>query len=313
MDRQALENNEVLSTFAAGYSPAKYFADEVSPVIITTESAGRYKTRELYDTITPKADDAVSAHGKANQVEYKVGEAPFACQDRALLDYVPVDQLRANEHASREAVTKHIMNQLLLKREIRVASQHFNASNYGSNTANGSDWTDVGGSPLADFDGAIAALADTSLEDSKLVAIMALETYQALRKHPDLRGSGADSRLLTRQQVADLLEIDEIFVSRATVNSDAPNAARTVTKNRIWSPWSCAISRVPAGSPTMEQGLHTCTFRYGELSSGTGVLVTNWDAPEMGGAGCEAIRCTISDDEKIVQSDAGFLLTGLNS
>lgn len=313
MDRQALENNEVLSTFAAGYSPAKYFADEVSPIIITTESAGRYKTRELYDTITPKADDAVSAHGKANQVEYKVGEAPFACQDRALLDYVPVDQLRVNEHASREAVTKHVMNQLLLKREIRVAGQHFNASNYGSNTANGGNWQSAASSPLDDFDGAIASLADTSLEDSRLVAIMSLETYQALRKHPDLRGSGSNERLLTKQQIADLLEIDEIFVSRATVNSDAPNAARTVTKSRIWAPWSVAVSRVPAGSPTMEQGLHTCTFRYGELSGGTGVLVTNWDAPEMGGAGCEAIRCTISDDEKIVQSDAGFLLTGLDA
>lgn len=313
MDRYTLENNEVLSTFAAGYSPAKYFADEVSPVIITGESAGRYKTRELYDTITPKVDDAVSAHGKANQVEYKVGEAPFACQDRALLDYVPADQIKKNEHASREAVTKHVMNQLLLKREIRVAAQLFNASNYGANTANGSDWTDSAGSPLDDFDGAISALADTSLEDSRLVAIMSLETYQALRKHPDLRGNGAGERLLTKQQIADLLEIDEIFVSRASVNSVAPNESRSVTKTRIWSPWSCMISRVPAGSPTMEQGLHTCTFRYGEMSAGTGVLVTNWAAPEMGGAGCEAIRCTISDDEKIVQSDAGFLLTGLNA
>lgn len=314
MDRKAFENNELLSTFAAGYSPAKYFADEVSPIILVGESAGRYKTRDLYDVITSKQSDEISLHGKANQVEHKVGEAPFATQDRALVDYVPVDQLNLYEHAARETVTAHIMNQLLLGREIRVANAMFNASNYTGATANGSDWTDPsGGTPLADIDSAIANLADTSLGDSKLVAIMSLETYQALRKHPDLRGSGADARLLSQEGVASVLGLDEIFVSSATKNTDAPNEGRTVTKGRIWAPWNVAISRVPVGASTSENGLHFGTFRYSGMSAGTGVLVRSWDAPDHGGAGCEAIQCTISDDEKFVQSDAGFLLTGLSA
>lgn len=313
MDRKLFENNEVLSTFAAGYSPGKYFADEVSPIVTVSESAGRFKTRSLYDVITKKQDDAISAHGAANQVEYKVGEDTFACRDRALVDYVPADQLAKFEHASRESVTRHIMNQLLLAREIRVADQLFNAANYGTNTANGSDWTNVAGTPLDDIDGAVSALADTSLEDSRLVALMALETWQALRKHPDLRGAGADARLLTKEQVANVLGLDEIFISRAVKNTDAPSEGETVTKARIWAPWSVMFSRIPTGGPSTEEGLHTCTFRYDGMSQGTGVLVRNWDAPERGGAGCEAIQCTISDDEKIVQADGGYLLTGLDA
>ena len=313
MDPITLNYDNTLSEFAAGYSVGKYIADLVCPIVLVDDKAGTYKKRSLTEMISSHVDDLIASGGEANEVSYDATDATYVCIDRALKELVPRHLLDRNPLTSREKVTRFVMNKLLHLREIRVADLLLTAANYAtSNTANASDWTDESsGTPLSDIDTGIAAVSNGMEGDTKLVAATSLEMWQALRKHPDLRGGGAEGRVLTTEQVASLIGVDEIHVSDTQKNTADPEAA--VTKARIWGTDKFAIVRVPVGDPDDEQGLFAATFRHRPISDGGGVMVRRWDEPGKGAEGSEAVQCSFSDAEQVVQNDAGYLLTGLTA
>ncbi|MEM9067081.1 MAG: hypothetical protein AAGE52_01205 [Myxococcota bacterium] len=301
-----------LSSFIAGYEPAEYFADIISPIVETQKASDKYTTY-LREDVERRVDDALAENGQASELDYSQGTGSYLVKDRGLKGVVTrKTQANADEPQDpREFTTQQVMWALMREREIRVADGFNSTSNYAtSNTsAAANPWTNTtSGTPLADVDAMKEALAPGMMEKTELVMVLAKPTWHALRRHPDLRGAGAESRVVTLQEAANLLEVDRILVSEAWKLTN--NRGQAATRERIWSPSNAIIARVPSGEPSGLTGLFAATMRFA-AGAGFPIEVRTWDDPSRGRGGSEVVQVEFSDDEIFVQNDMAYLLTGV--
>tara|TARA_R100000808_G_scaffold24001_2_gene54217 strand:- start:450 stop:1385 length:936 start_codon:yes stop_codon:yes gene_type:complete len=299
-----------LSTFISGYTNGDYIADTVAPIIEVDHRSDSYRKYKLSDWTTEQSD-RIATDGEANDVPYAIEVDNYSVTDRALRRLVTVDEVANADDPQkpREYAAKLVMNKLLLSREIRVANLLLTAGNYAAaNTTNGSNWFSDAGTPLEDVAAAIEAIPPSMIGDSKLVGVGGLEIGNALRRHADLRGPGSENRVETMSRIAEILGLDEIFIGTAIKNTANPGQA--VSHERVWGDDSFAIVRVPTGEPVNEVGLFAATFRF---TASMPVQARVYDAPHKGPRGGEYVQVAFSDDEKTVQDDMGFLLTGLDA
>lgn len=293
-----------LSTFISGYSNGDYIADEVMPIVKVDKKSFNFSKYLLKDMIS-LTDDRQSPTGEAPQGSYEVVPDTYLVTNRSRGGLVPNEAI-ANADDPQRPYEHHLKvetNRLLLNREKRCADLLLDATNY-ADTTNGSNWYDSAGTPLADVMTAIESIPPSMLGETKLVAVCGLELANALKRHPDLRGSGSDSRVIEAEAMAKLFGLDQLYVSNAVYNTAA--AGQPVTKERVWGTDKFAIFRVPTGDVVNEVGLFAATFRFnGDME------VRRWDEPKLGPKGSQGFQVSFADDEKAVQNDMGHLLTGL--
>lgn len=310
-----VHTDSALSTFIAGYSNGDYIADVVCPVIKSDKLSDKFQTFSRVDASTPIDSQMGPTRATANEDDYTVSTTAFQCETYALKGYVSNDEIQNADdpHRPREKRARHLMNRILLGREIRAATLLQTTGNYASanTSAAGNVWSDAtNGTPLADLHLMRAALAPGMYEETKVVLAIALEVWQALIRHPDMNGGGNAAPVATMDMVKAAINVDEILISDAMKNSANRGAAATYV--RVWDKTKAVMVRVPVGEPEGETGLFAGTFRFNG-ASGEGVTVRRWDAPEYGANGGEAIQVVLEDDEVVVQNDMGYCLTGVLS
>jgi hypothetical protein len=307
--------DSALSTFISSYENGTYFADELIKVIEVDHVSDKVQQYSRKDVTTP-TDDALGPNAEANEADYTISTTTYRCEDHGLVGYVSNSEIANADDPQRpfEKRSKHLMNQILLNREIRAATLLQTTANYASaNTSGASNvWTDTtNGTPLADCDLMVSAIAPGMEEDDELVMILALEGWQALRKHPDIKGGGHISPVATLAEAAERIGVDRILVSKAQKNT--ANYGQAATYARIWDATKAVIVRVPKGEPTDEAGLFAATFRWVDPALGAPIAVRTWDAPKRGRGGSQAVQVELSDAEKVVQNDKGYCLTAITS
>lgn len=295
-----------LSDFATAYQNSGFIADQLCPIVPVDHRSDKFFTRSRRD-VSMIVNDLVGPKGRANEASYDVGTDNYSVQDRALVDYVPT-ALQRNADAPldpRQMATQNLMQKLMLARELRVASLLTTSGNYApSNTAGASAaWTNkTTSSPVADINGAIAAIPFSG-EDSQLFGFCSRPVWNALRAHPEIVGlKGLTSGQATRQEIAEWFELDGLLVS--DVWYDTANPGQAASYSRAWGT-GFGVLRVPRVITGKDISAFAVTFRVNP-----GVQVRTWDEPGIGVEGAEAIQPGFSDDEKIVQNDMGFLITG---
>ena len=299
-----LHTDAALSTFLAGYSNGNFIADDVMPIVNVDKKSNTYSKYLLRDLITTQ-QDRIAPTGRANQAGYEVDAGSYSCIARSLMGLVSNSEIANADDPQKpfEHRLKVIWNKLLLAREIRVADLLTTAANFAFD-ANASNWNSDAGTPLSDVLTATQTMVPSMTGENKIIGVCGLEMGNALRKHPDLRGPGSESRTEGLARIADTMGLDEIFVSSAIKNTAAEG--QTVTTERVWGTDTFAILSVPRGDVSSEVGLFGATFRWGGEPR-----VTRWDEPALGEDGCEAVKVSFSDDEQVVQNDMGYLLHGL--
>jgi hypothetical protein len=309
-----VHTDSALSKFISGYTNGEFFADVVSPIIETEKRSDVYQKFSRKD-VASYGDDLIGPTAEANRLDYSISTGSYTVKDRGRKAIISMSEIaNADEpHKPREKHAMHCMNWLLLGREVRVAT----ALNLNSNFASGNYstvsnyWTDeVNGTPLTDLQTARAAIAPGMYGNSRIVAVMALEVWHSLRKHPQMLGGGSTSAVLTREACADLIGVDEIFISDAQKNT--ANQGQTASFSRVWSSTKALLIRVPNGEPSGEAGLFAATFRFAG-DGGDPVRVRRWDEPRLGTGGSEAVQVEFSDDEVVVQNDQAYLLEGVRA
>lgn len=310
-----------LSRFASAYAPPGFVADIVSPPVLVDSISDEFHKRRRRDMATLH-DDLIAADGEANRSTFEYESASFVCKHRALVDYVSNADL-ANADVALDLMqdaTAHILNRMALNREKRVADVFGTASNYASaNTFAGTDWTDESlGNPLADLQRARRVLPPGGgASPSKVVLVCDELIFDALAKHPALRGGGNLTSVLTANEIAQRLRIDEIHVSDAEYNT--ANEGQTPSYSPIWDATKAWLVRVPVGTPTTRTSSFSVTFRFragaSTVPAGTpgvqGVAVRRWEDPAKGPYGSQAIQPAMSDAEHVVQDDMAVMITGL--
>lgn len=316
--------NTELSAFCAGYTPGLYVADKLFPIIEHDKPGGTYYAKSKADIVT-QYEDLAGPESEPSVISYAQTKVDFEAQARHLMGYVPYAKLDASSavNDAMRDTTSTVLNALLLNHEIRVATIAHTTGSYASaNTfAVSNVWTSpTAGTPVDDFHRAIALIAPASKETTKLVAVMALEVYQALSRHPQLlglrAGGGTVDGVLTPDEVARKLGVDELHVSDAQYATSARGA--TLATSRIWTTTKCVVHRVPRKVPQIEQAqsMFGCSFRWRTTSTGGMPFeVIEWDEPKRGpGKGSRAIKVSHwTQAGAVIQNDMGVLMTSVTS
>jgi len=298
--------DSALSTFATKYENSGFIADRVCPILKVDKRSDTYFKRDRRD-VSHAVNDVLGPKSRANEFRYSLSTASYAVKDRGLVDYVG-STMQANADAPldpRELSTQALMQQILLARELRVATIFCTSGNFTNTAAAGTVWTnETSSTPVSDINTAIAAIPFSG-EDTSLVAYCSRPVWNALRKHPSILAlKGTSTGQVSRQEFASYFELDEVCVS--DLWSDTNNIGQDASYSRGWTATVFGVVRVPKVIATADASVFGVTFRVNP-----GLQVRTWDEPGIGKGGSEAIQVEVSDHEAIVQADMGYLLTSV--
>lgn len=186
-------------------------------------------------------DTKVGRRSQVNQVEFNGERVPAETEDYGLDHQLPQTDIdNAPDNTNLEALTTEMLAGLiLLDREIRVSRTVFNTATYKGNAENvaASDRFDNQNSDPLEF---LLDVLDRPIMRPN-VAVLGQSEWRALRTHPVIakavHGNAGDKGAATREQVAELLEIDQILVGRARVNLSKPGQ-----QAKIAPAWSGGMS-----------------------------------------------------------------------
>lgn len=178
----------------------------------------------------------VGRKGMPGEVEFGATEEASFTRDYGLDDFIPnddIEQAPANYNPLGHAV-EGITDLILLDREKRASDLLFTKANYTnaatlSSTGQWSDYTN------SDPQKAIMTALDVPILRPNVMTI-GQAAWTILRQHPKLckainRNSG-DAGAITREELARLLEIEEVIVGQGFINTAKPG--QTPTISRLW-------------------------------------------------------------------------------
>lgn len=308
MATTAFAVNPELTAVAIGYKnrDIDMIADTVLPRITTAKKFAYTKYNQADGYTVPST--RVGRKSDPTMVDFGGTLVNDECQDFGLDDLVPNDEVEQWQGMTKpgSAVsplaksTSLLTGLLLLDREIRVAATVFNASTYtGSNQATlsgTSQWSDFTNSnPL---DALLAALDVPLFRPNTLVLGQA--AWTKLRQHPRLiqaaNASAQTGGAITRQDLADLLEVRDVVVGAGFVNTAKKGQAASFA--RVWGK-HCALLYVGTDLANADQPCFGFTAQWGSR-----IAMTMESSKGLRGG--QQLRVGESVKEVISAADAGY-------
>lgn len=294
-----------LTTIAMAYRNRLMVADSVLPIVPVGKREFKYTEFTKEDRFTVP-ETQVGRKSRPNQVEFGASEATASVTDYGLDDPIPQDDIdnAAPRFNPITQAVESIQDLLALGREIRTANLVMNDSNYSLKNAVDLAWSDSS----ADVIGDIHAAQDAVLMPVNIMT-MSKKDWRLLSTHPQIvkaihRNSG-DTGIVTRQQVAELLELEEIIVGEAMVNT--AKKGQTASFARAWGSGKVALHHRADNIKATGSITFGFTAEYGERVSG------QWEDKNIGLRGGQMVRSGLSVAELIVAADCGYMLTGVSS
>lgn len=291
-----------LTQIAMAYTNERMIGDAVLPRVPVGKKVFKYTVYNKEDRFTVP-DTEVGRKSRTNEVEFGASEDEASTRDHGLEDPIPQDDI---DHAAGrfnpvEQAVESISDIILLGREVRVANLVMNESLYATSNkkALATPWTDPASDPIGD----IHLAQDTVIMPVNVLTLGQAE-WRALSKHPAIvkavHGNSGDSGVATKQQVAELLELDEIQVGRGRINT--ANKGQPMSLQRAWSG---VHLQHRADNINSRNGLtFGFTGEYGGRQS------AQWFDRNIGAEGGQRVRVWESLKELITAPDLGYLITG---
>lgn len=255
-------------------------------------------------------DTRVGPKSEPNKVDFSGTEQQAQVEDFGLDDIISNSEIEAfaampkpsnaGPLSPEDLSIMYIMGIIKLDREVRVANLVFNANTYpaaNKTTLSGTgQWSDTTSDPVA----AIGDALDVPvIRPNKMV--IGRPAWTKLRRHPKIvqacNATNQGAGIASRQQVADLFELQEIMVGEAFVNTarkgQAANLSRTWGKHcsLIYQNNQAALERQPVFGFTGQFGSQVA----GEIP-----------APTVGLRGAKRVRAGESVKEVIAAPDVAY-------
>ncbi len=297
------------------YRNARYIADLVFPRVPVDSQQFKWSKYTLGDSFTIP-DTRVGRKSKPNEIDWTATEVSDATTDYALDDLIPnADVQSANATQAVQGVkpidperrsTLLLSELVALDREKRAATAAFTLASYPAanrTTLSGTgQWSDFVNSNPVD---AILTALDIPIVRPN-VAVFGQATWTKLRQHPKVTaacypGGGnatGGGTSVSRQALADLLELDEIIVGASWANSAKPG--QTPSLARLWGKHAAFHYRAPVIQST-EDVTFGYTGQWGPRIAG----VVEKD-PNVGMRGGTRVRVGESVKEVIAANDAAY-------
>jgi hypothetical protein len=302
MATTAFPVNPKLTAIAMVYSnPATaLIADEVMPRVPTAKKFvwSNYDVAQGYTV----PQTLVGRKSTPTEVDFTGTLVNDEVLDYGLDDVVPNDEISAWESMLKPErggppnpldISAMLTTKLIqLDREVRVAGRVFNTVNYAAGnqaTLSGtSQWSDFANSNPLD---AILAALDIPVYRPN-VAVFGQATFTKLRQHPKIVqavfGSAQTGGVVTRDQLAQVLEIARVVVGAGFVNTAKKGQA--VNNQRVWGKHASFLY-VDAEAAMAQQPCWGFTAQWGDKVAG------DIPEPKMGIRGSQRVRVAESVKE----------------
>lgn len=265
--------NAALTDVSIGFAndPSFYIADTVFPTVPSDKQSNIYVKYNRGDFFQGSEDLGTSGAGsgalvrapgtEARKVGYRVDMTnTFFCINYAIGVDIP-DELRSNADAVFQLdmeATKLATEILRIRRELEWVREAFATGVWGTDRTAGTDFTqfgDYGGSdPFTEFENNLDTVEqNTGVRPNKLV--LGPLTWRRLKHHPDfidrIKGGATSGSpaLMTKAQLASMLEIDEVLVGRGIFRSSIEATGNdTPTLTRMYGAHALLLHTPPAAS-----------------------------------------------------------------
>lgn len=311
MATTAFPINPTLTAIAMVYqNPAiNLVADEVLPRIPTAKKFVWSNYDVAQGFTVPQT--LIGRKSVPSEVDFTGSPMNDEVQDYGLDDVVPNDEIEAWDAQVKPErggppnpldVSAMLTTGLIrLDREVRVANRVFNTANFaGGNQATlsgTSQWSDfVNSNPL---DALLAAL-DMPLYRPN-VAVFGQATFTKLRQHPKIVqavfGTAQSGGVVTRDQLAQVLEIQKVIVGAGFVNTAKKGQA--VNNQRCWGKHA-ALLYIDKDAAMSKQPCWGFTAQWGDKIAG------DIPEPKMGLRGSQRVRVGESVKEVTAAPALGY-------
>jgi hypothetical protein len=256
-------------------------------------------------------DTRVGRKSEPTQVDFGGTPVNDEVFDYGLDDTIPNDEIeafnampKARGAASPDQVSAMMLTHLLgLDRERRVAALIFNAASYaGANSealVGTAQWNDTANSDP------VAKIGDSI--DKPLIRpntlVLGRAVWTTLRRHPKIvqavNNTQQGAGIASRQQVADLFELQQVLVGESFINSARKGQAASFA--RVWVK-SAALLYVDPNAATIDQPTFGFTAQWGDRIAGS------MSDPKKGLRGSEVLRVGESVKEVVTANDLGYYI-----
>jgi hypothetical protein len=294
-----------LSAVAIKFRQKNFIADLVMPRTPVDKQTFIHIKDRIQDWITP-VETAVGRTGTVNALANSLQDPTYlATLNQGLDESVPnQDEMNGPQESALMRATQRVMALIELRREQRVAAIVATTGNHAfTATLSGTaQWSDtVNSNPVSDL---LTYLDKPFMRPNKL--IMGRDVWTKLRQHPKMIESafwaGAQSGIVSHQQVADILEVDEIIVGDGWYNGAAKGQASANT--RLWGKFIAGIYQ--GDNVSSDSGnIWGYTAQFGQRIAGT---IATADIGLFGG---QKVRAGESIREVVAAPEFGFLLSAV--
>ena len=295
-----------LCAVAVEYKNGKMIADDVLPRVPVDAESFKYQKTPMGEFFTVP-ETKVGRKGQPNQVEFSSSEQTDSTQDHGLDDLVPNKDVKNAAAQSRmvdprKRAAMGLTELIVLAREVRAANLVFNTASYGA----GSQTTLSGTSQVSDYANsnpqtAIMDALDTMMMRAN-IGVMGRSVWTKFSQHPKICkavfGNNTDAGVVSRAQVAALLELDDIYVGEGWVN--LARRGQPVNIARVWGK-SMAFLHRNMTADTQYGVTFGMTAQFGDRIGGE---IEDADIGIYGGV---RVRVAESVKELVTANDLGYL------
>lgn len=295
-----------LTGITLAFRNGEMIADQVMPRTPVGNTTFKWNEYDFAEGITLPVT-IVGRKGRPTEVEFTAIERGGFTEDHGLDDVVPLDDLRDLPAGSNldplGRATEGLTGMIALGREIRVANKVQDVSNFNHNVtvATGDQWD----KPDADPSSQILEAASTPLVRPN-VGVTSLAVLNKLRKNvavvSAITGNTSGLGLVSRQQLAEYFELDEILVGTGYVNTSKPGQPPVYA--RVWGKDFALIRRAPIVTTTGEPSWGF-TAEFGER------VAKQIPEEKTGLRGAIRVRVGESVGETVQSKEAGYLFKGV--
>jgi len=303
----------LLSNLAIGYMVEDTVAGLIAPVVQVAKQSDAYAIFSRADAL--RIEDARRSPGtEANKVSRTISSDTYYANNYALKYPVTIEDRENADPIQKQNIindgAQYVTDKLKLDWEARVSGQVNSTSNVGSSAAVASEWDAAASSdPLGDMNLALDVIQDRTGKRGNRI-VMGLAAWRSLRRNDQilnrLFGTNNGGGFANTQQVASLLEIDQLLVASAYQNTG--NEAQAESLSALWGDNVLAYYAPAAASRDEPSFMYSFRWATGGLP--------NMQAerhPFDSKTKSEEVEVGYYQDEKITGDEYSFLLTAVNS
>jgi hypothetical protein len=292
------------SSIVISYKNEMLIADEASQYVPVGKREFRYLKHKLEEGLTIPNTNA-GRTSELNEALFSAEEATGYVEDYGLQHPLPQDDIDNAPQGfdPRAHAAEMLMRLILLDREKRVADLFFNSASYAA----GQTVTLSGTDQFSDFTNSDPqGVIDDVLDVPPLrpnVLIFGRSVWTKFRRHPGIveavRSTGSTAGTVTRQEVADLFEVQKVLVGEGWLNTAKPGQA--ISRSRVWGKHIAAIYQENMAASSMGTAF-SFTARFKDR------VASAEPDRRIGLRGGERIRVGESVKEVIAAPDLGYFI-----